>query len=304
MNEKLIFIVERGLTLALLTLGTTYVASGELTLGELVAFYLLADKISEPLSDSSSLWEAWQNLRLSRQRLNDIIASPAENADHRAELPPQLRPSLSLDRISFGYGEKPVIQDVTFDFPEHALSLIIGPSGAGKSTIGRLAVGLEKPIHGSVYLGGEPIHLYSPTSLRQRMVYMPQDTSLFRGTIADNFRLICPSVTDKEIWTALEMAGAGAFLAKREDRLETLVDERGGSLSGGQRQRVALARALINNPEVLILDEPTSALDAQTEIQVAKTLTELSHDLTIIIITHRPKVFSGAVAILNLEDRQ
>ncbi len=300
-NEKLIFVVERSLTIAILLLGTGYVASGDLTLGELVAFYLLADKIAEPLSQSSSLWEAWQNLRLSRRRLNDIIASPAESAPNQSNLPETVSAQLSLDGVCFDYGDTPVLRDLSFEFPVNALSLIVGPSGAGKSTIGRLAVGLERPSQGTVRLGGEAIDLYTPASVRQRLVYVPQDTNLFRGSIAENFRLVRPEATDAEIWAALEHAGAVEFLLARETRLETWVDERGGTLSGGQRQRIALARALITNPKVLILDEPTSALDSQTETRVAATLTALAKDRTVIVITHRPEVFPAVSTTLELD---
>jgi subfamily B ATP-binding cassette protein HlyB/CyaB len=299
-NEKLIFLIDRLLTIAILLLGARLVSGGVLTLGELVAFFLLAEKIAGPISQSSGLWEAWQNLRLSRRRLNDIIAQPVETGAGSPDLPTALSPQVSLLHIGFGYGETQVVDNLSFDFPPYALSMIVGPSGIGKSTIGRIMAGLERPSDGVVSIGGHPIDRYAPSSVRRRIVYVPQEPNLFRGTITENFHLIDQRLDPVAIWDALRLADADGFVREMSGQLDTWIDERGGTISGGQRQRLALARALAIRPDVLILDEPTSSLDAASEARIAATLAVLAERMTIIIITHRPESFSYPAATLVL----
>jgi subfamily B ATP-binding cassette protein HlyB/CyaB len=302
-NAKLIFLIERGLTIGILYVGAGLVLDGALTLGQLVAFYLLADRIAGPIAQSSGLWEAWQNLRLSRRRLNDIVAEPVEDAHGRADLPAGLEPALSVHDLRFSYRDQLVLDGVTFDFPPRALSVVVGPSGVGKSTLGRLLARLETPDGGRVTLGGQALDMYSARSVRRRIAYVPQDPVLFRGTLRENFTLACDDLTEPQIWEALRRADAEDFVRDLPDQLDRWVDERGGTISGGQRQRIALARALALNPDVLVLDEPTSALDSASEARLAASLADMASEMTIIVITHRPLGFNAAATLSLPQER-
>lgn len=302
-NANVIYALSQTITILIIFLGAKQVFAGELTLGELIAFHLIAGKISAPISNFSGLWEKWQNIKISRQRLADILLSTPEDFDTLPKLPPSVQPVLSFNAVSFEYHTgSSIFGNFSFTAEPHSLSLIIGPSGIGKSTFGRLAAGIEAPTKGFVSLGGHDIAVHEPHDVRTKIAYVPQEPYLFTGTVRENLALSDQNISDADIADALRVSAADQMIAQLPMGLETQVGERGSALSGGQRQRIAMARSLLNKPKVLILDEPTSALDAQAQSRVVAEIERLKSVMTVIVITHRPDVFSAPDQIVDFAD--
>lgn len=301
-SSNLIYAVSQTLTILIIFVGARQVFAGELTLGQLIAFHLIAAKIAAPISNFSGLWEKWQNIKISRQRLGDILLSQPEDFDALPRLPSDISPELRFKDVSFEYQPGiPILKDFSFVAKAKTLSLIIGPSGIGKSTFGRLASGIETPTGGVVILGGHEIASHEPHDVRTKIAYVPQEPYLFSGTVRENLSLNVDGVSDAQLADVLRVAAADTMVERLPLGLETQVGERGAALSGGQRQRIAMARSLLNNPKVLILDEPTSALDNAAQAKMVAEIERLKESMTVIVITHRPDVFSAPDQIIDFE---
>jgi len=300
-SGQLATLCEKGVFIAVIYIGAQQVFAGELTLGQLIAFQLIAEKIAAPIAGFSKLWQDWQNLRVSRQRLGDILRSPREPFGQGDTLPAEVEPRLEFRSVTFAYApdQEPVLHNVTVAAEPYTCTLVIGPSGVGKSTFGRLAAGLETPQSGAVCIGGAALSTFEPESVRSRIVYVPQEPYLFSGTLRENLMLKCPETSEAELMDALCIAAAGDLPGRLHQGLDTPVGERGAALSGGQRQRVAIARAILQNPSILILDEPTSALDDAAQRRLVHELMQLRRVRTLIVITHRPDMFSGADHVID-----
>jgi len=300
-SGQLISLCEKGIFIGVIYIGAQQVFAGELTLGQLIAFQLIAEKIAAPIAGFSKLWQDWQNLRISRQRLGDILNSEQEKFGGGSVFPDDIEPRLAFQGVSFGYGpdEPPVISGLDLALEPRTCTLVVGPSGIGKSTFGRLAAGLEEPQSGIITVGGQDLAAFEPESLRSRVVYVPQEPYLFSGTLRENLLLRTPDASDAEILDALRISAAGELVFRLAQGLDTEVGERGSALSGGQKQRVAIARAILQKPAILILDEPTSALDEAAQHRLVSELMQLRKQLTVIVITHRPDVFAGADRVID-----
>ena len=291
-SDKLLFIIERAITISIIYFGAQFVFAGQMTLGELIAFHLLAEKVTGPIANFSSLWESWQNIRVSRQRLGDVVNTPMEPFGELPKLPPKLQGRLEFRSVDFAYMPgAPVLEQFDFVAEPNTLTLVVGPSGVGKSTFGRLASGIDVPDSGKVTIDGENIADFDPNDVRTRVSYVPQEPYLFSGSLRENLTLGDSSATDEMIERALRISAADRLVEQLPHGLDTQVGERGAALSGGQRQRVAIARALVRRPKVIILDEPTSALDAAAQARMAQELQVLKSEATLIIITHSPDLF-------------
>lgn len=300
-SGQLIGLCEKGIFIGVIYIGAQQVFAGELTLGQLIAFQLIAEKIAAPIAGFSKLWQDWQNLRISRQRLGDILNSEQEKFGSGSVFPDDIEPRLAFQGVSFGYGpdEPPVISGLDLSLEPQTCTLVVGPSGIGKSTFGRLAAGLEEPQSGIITIGGQDLAAFEPESLRSRVVYVPQEPYLFSGTLRENLLLRTPDASDADILDALRISAAEELVFRLAQGLDTEVGERGSALSGGQKQRVAIARAILQKPAILILDEPTSALDEAAQRRLVSQLMQLKKQLTVIVITHRPDVFVGADSVID-----
>jgi ATP-binding cassette subfamily C protein len=215
---------------------------------------------------------------------------------------PRLESAIRLDRVSFAYGDKKVLQEVSLSIPTRSLTTIIGSSGAGKTTLVDLIIGLYKPDTGTVYLDDMPLTRIDLKQWRRRLGYVPQEQVLLHDSILTNVTLGDPELTEADAEYALKAANAWEFVSELPEGMHSSVGERGTKLSGGQRQRVMIARALAHRPSVLILDEPTSALDPASEALISETLRRLRTDYTLLAISHQPALAESADVVYRLQD--
>ena len=279
--------------------GANLVFAGALTLGQLIAFHLLSAKVTGPITNFSGLWEQWQQIRISRQRLGDILMTEREPFDQLPVMGSEIESSLVFKDVSFAYSKSEyILQGFNLKILPRSLNLVVGASGIGKSTFGRLASGLEKPFHGKIELGGKDIARYDPHDVRLNIAYVPQEPFLFSGSIRENL-VLGMKASDEEILSALKAAAFESFLSDFPQGLDMDVGERGSRLSGGQRQRISIARSLMRKPKVIILDEPTSALDDKSQQLLVESIERLAVSTTVIVITHRPQSYSDKANIID-----
>jgi len=292
-------------TVMIIWLGARLVIDGQLTVGQLIAFNMLAMRVSGPTLRIVQLWQEFQQAGLSLRRLGDLMNAPCEPGHNANRLhPPSLRGEVHLDQVRFRYRpEGPdVLDGLTLHIKPGEVIGIVGRSGSGKSTLARLLLRLYAPTAGRIRLDGLDLAVVDPEWLRRRIGVVTQEARLFNRSVRENIALADPALPVERVIQAARLAGAHDFIGELPDGYETLVGEQGASLSGGQRQRIAIARALCTNPDLLILDEATSALDYESEQLVRANLHAICRNRTVIIIAHRLSALREANRILVLEE--
>ena len=288
---------------AILFFGAREVIAGTLTVGGLVAFNMFAQRVSTPVIRMAQLWQDFQQVRLSIQRLGDILNQPMEpNAGSKMALP-ALKGHIRFEGVRFRYAlEGPwTLDDVSFDLPAGATLGIAGSSGSGKSTLTKLLQRLYTPATGRVTIDGVDLAQIDPAWLRRQIGVVLQENLLFNRSIRENIALAHPAMPLERVMAAAQLAGAHDFILSLPQGYDTLVEERGVNLSGGQRQRIAIARALVDQPRILILDEATSALDAESEEIIQRNLKAMARGRTVLIIAHRLSAIRQCDRIMALE---
>nr|WP_275064804.1 ATP-binding cassette domain-containing protein [Bartonella sp. ML70XJBT.G] len=255
----------------------------QITLGQLIAFHLLAGNVSGPILSLASLWEEWQHLKISRLRLGDILNSPSEWETEKLPLQLTAPPYLEAKNICFSYGEKSIVNHLDICLQPGKPIMLLGPSGCGKSTLAKLLFALYPPASGQM-INDQSIQNFDIRSVRKTIAYFPQSPCLFSGTILENMYLAKPDATEDEINAAIHASACYDLIAQLPQGLHTQVGEQGGFLSGGQRQRLALACFFLIEPQILILDEPTSALDDTVSTQIVEHLYKLSQERIVLVI--------------------
>ena len=292
--------------LLVLWVGASMVLKGELTLGQLIAFRIISGYVTQPLLRLSSIWQNIQEVKVSMERLADVVDTPVESTEQdQQKIPlPQISGHVQFDDVTFAFtpGARPVLNNVSCDFAAGSFVGIVGQSGSGKSTMMKLLPRLYSPQSGKILIDGYDIDKVELYSLRRQVGIVPQDPLLFSGTVAENIALTDPQATSEAIVEAARQADAHDFIMQLPAGYSTPVGERGASLSGGQRQRIAIARTLLSRPRLLILDEATSALDYETEKRVCDNLMGASLGCTVFFITHRLNTVRGADLILLMHD--
>ena len=290
--------------LMVLWIGASLVLKGDLTLGQLIAFRIISGYVTQPLLRLSTIWQNIQELRVSFERLADVIDTPEESdeVDKSKVMLPPLQGTVAFENLSFRFrpGQPEVLKDVNLEIPSGTFVGIVGQSGSGKSTLMKLLPRLYEPGEGRILIDGYDIAKVELYSLRRQIGIVPQDPLLFSGTVSENIALTNPEASSEEIIRAARLANAHDFIMDLPSGYSTPVGERGAALSGGQRQRVAIARTLLSNPKLLVMDEATSALDYETERKVCDNLLENLKDQTVFFITHRLSTIRQADLIVML----
>ncbi len=297
-------LVSKVVTALTLYFGAYLVIEGKLTVGELVAFNMLAGRVAQPVLRLAQLWQDFHQARLSIARLGDILNTVPEPAytPGRAALP-AIRGAITFDHITFRYrlDGPEILHDVNLSVPAGQMVGIVGPSGSGKSTLTKLVQRLYVPESGRVLIDGVDLAVVDVAWLRRQVGVVLQENVLFNRSIRDNIALADPSLPMERVTAAAELAGAHEFILELPQGYDTMVGERGASLSGGQRQRIAIARALIGDPRILIFDEATSALDYESERVIQDNMRRIAQGRTVLIIAHRLSTVRRADRIITLE---
>lgn len=283
-------------TLAVLWYGAILVMDDKLSLGQLIAFQMIAGMVIGPVLRIFSTWQSFQQTKVSLDKIGDIMNACDE--EHRIQgkaILPRVKGQIDLEQILFRYSpqDNPVLSHLNMHIPAESCVGIVGASGSGKTTVAKLLQQLYFPEAGRVLVDGMDTSHMDSRWMRQYMGIVLQESFLFNGTIAENIALGKSGASLSDIERAAELSGANEFIKKLPHGLDTMVGERGCSLSGGQRQRVAIARAIISDPAILILDEATSALDYESETSLMRNLAGFSKGRTVIMIAHRLSTLTG-----------
>lgn len=283
-------LINKLMTLGIIWYGAHLVIEGAITVGQLVAFNMLAGRVSGPVLKLVQLWQDFQQAGISIERLGDILNSPTEPGFNlnRSRLQ-RIKGDVSFEHVRFRY--KPdgavILDDIHLSVSAGEVIGVVGRSGSGKSTITKLVQRLYVPESGRVSIDGVDLSMIDTAWLRRQIGVVLQENFLFNRSIRENIALADPALPMEQVIQAAKMAGAHEFIVEFPEGYDTLVGEQGSNLSGGQRQRLAIARALINNPRILIFDEATSALDYESERLIQENMAKICHGRTVFIIAHR-----------------
>ncbi|PTM96259.1 peptidase domain-containing ABC transporter [Mycoplana dimorpha] len=296
-------LLEKLMSVAIVGLGALDVFGGTMTIGALVAFNMLAGRVSGPLVQIVTMVHEYQEVALSVRMLGEIMNQRREQSGRGRGMRPQFSGQIEFDRVTFRYAPDlaPALDDVSFTVPAGSVFGIVGKSGSGKTTVTRLIQGLYQNQQGLVRIDGHDSREIDLVHLRSSIGVVLQDNFLFRGTVRDNIAAARPDASIEEIARVARIAGAQEFVERLPRGFETMLEENAANLSGGQRQRLAIARALITDPKLLILDEATSALDPDSEAILRQNLSQIAAGRTVIIVSHRLSTLVDANAILVVE---
>ncbi len=287
----------------ILFIGAGLVIHNKLTVGELVAFNMLSSQLAAPVLRLAQLWQDFQQVRISIDRLGDILNTTPEPGQTGQASLPAIRGDIRMDNITFRYrlDAQPVLKEISLQVPAGQVVGIVGSSGSGKSTLAKLIQRLYVPETGRIMVDGADLSLVDPAWLRRQIGVVLQENVLFNRTVRENIALADPGMPMERVIMAAELAGAHEFIVGLPEGYGTIIGERGASLSGGQRQRIAIARALVGNPRILIFDEATSALDYESEAAIQANMRRITQGRTVVIIAHRLSTLRGADRIITIE---
>lgn len=296
--------LQQSFNLAILWVGANYVMDNKITVGELIAFQMLAGQLIAPVMRLINMWQYFQQTRVSMERLGDIMNEKTEPAFNPARTTlPNIRGDIGIDHVSFKYTDDGgnVLDSFSVNIQAGMRVGIVGRSGSGKSTLTKLIQRLYLPHNGRILIDGVDTAQVEPAWLRRQIGVVLQDSMLFGGTIEENIKIAFPNATREDIVRAAELAGADAFIQEMPHGYDTFVGERGSLLSGGQRQRISIARALISDPKILIFDEATSALDYESESIIMANIEKIAAGRTMLMIAHRLSTVENCDAIIVMD---
>ena len=287
-GQQGIQLVQKLVGVAILFFGARLVIQGDLSVGQLIAFNMLSGQVAAPILRLAQLWQDFQQVGISVQRLGDILNTRTEVPGSRMTLP-AIQGRVSFENVGFRYrpDTAEVLSGIDLDVAAGEVIGIVGRSGSGKSTLTKLVQRLYVPERGRVLIDGHDLALADPAWLRRQLGVVLQENFLFNRSIRENIALGDPGMALERVIDAAQLAGAHDFITQLPEGYDTKVGDNGAGLSGGQRQRIAIARALVANPRILIFDEATSALDYESEHAVMQSMRAICQGRTVLIIAHR-----------------
>jgi subfamily B ATP-binding cassette protein HlyB/CyaB len=289
---------------AVLWVGAYRVIAGDLSIGQLIAFNMLSAQVTGPLLRLVNLWQEFQQVGISVQRLGDVLdAQPEPSYNPNRTTLSRVSGRVVFEEVSFRYRPEgsEVLRKVSFSVAAGNVIGIVGRSGSGKSTIAKLIQRLYVPERGRILVDGVDLAQVDPAWLRRQVGVVLQDNVLFNRSVRDNIALTDPGLSMEPVIKAAKLAGAHEFILELPDGYDTTVGEHGCRLSGGQRQRIAIARALVANPRILIFDEATSALDYESEAIIQQNMAHICKGRTVFVIAHRLSAVRAAHRIYVME---
>jgi len=289
MNES-VDMVQQLVKYLIIWFGGVMVIDGSVTIGQFIAFQMLSNQAAVPILRIAQICQSFQQMRLSLERMGDIISSAIEKgwANNGIQLE-KIYGGIKFEKVSFNYDiESSVALDhVSLEIEPGMCIGLVGRSGSGKSTLTKLINRLYCPTEGQIFLDGEKLENMDLVWLRQRIGVVLQENYLFTGTIRENIAYGRTEASFEQIEAAARLAGAHDFIMDLPDGYDAYIEENGGNLSGGQRQRIAIARVLLQDPQILIFDEATSALDYASERVIMENMKKMASGRTTLIIAHR-----------------
>lgn len=291
-------------TTFILWYGANLVMTGNISVGQLMAFNALLGSVITPILRTVGIWDKIQEARIALERLNDVLEAELEQKQgENHQVMPPIKGQIIFKNMTFRYGKegKNVLSNISLEIAPGQTVALVGRSGSGKTTLANLVLRMHRPMEGSVLIDGIDTRNVAANSLRRQIGMVLQDNFLFSGTIKENIALGVSDPPMQEVITAAMLAGAHEFISELPLGYESIIGERGMSLSGGQKQRIAIARALFTRPKILILDEATSALDTESERIIQQNLDKILKDRTTIVIAHRLSTVRNADLIVVLD---
>ena len=299
-------LLEKLMQVSVIAFGAALVLQSQLSTGALVAFLMLAGRVTGPLVQIVGLINEYQEAALSVRMLAGVMNQKPERGTQLRPMRHPIAGRMKLDQVSFTYpgAASPALDRISLDITPGQVIGVVGRSGSGKTTLTRLIQGIEVPQAGLIQIDGVDIRQIDLDHLRRSLGVVLQENLLFRGTIRDNIATARPEAGLEEVLLAAKLAGAEEFVRRLPQGFDTRVEEGGANLSGGQRQRLAIARALMTAPRILVFDEATSALDPESEAVVNRNLAAIAKGRTVIMVSHRLSSLVRADAIVVLEQGQ
>ncbi|RMW95923.1 type I secretion system permease/ATPase [Pseudoxanthomonas spadix] len=287
-GQQSVQLVQKLVGVGILFFGARLVIDGKLSVGQLIAFNMLSGQVAAPIVRLAQVWQDFQQVGISVERLGDILNTRTEVPGSRMALPP-IQGRVTFDQLTFRYrpDTADVLSGIDLDIAPGEVIGIVGRSGSGKSTLTKLVQRLYVPQGGRVLVDGHDLALADPAWLRRQLGVVLQENFLFNRSIRENIALGDPGMPLERVIQAAQLAGAHEFILQLPEGYDTKVGDNGAGLSGGQRQRIAIARALVTNPRILIFDEATSALDYESEHAVMQNMRAICQGRTVLIIAHR-----------------
>ena len=299
--------VQQLATVALIVVGAYRIGMNELTMGGLIACSMLLSRALAPFAQVAGLMTNYHNAITSLATLDAVMKQEVERPENANFVSrPEFYGDIEFKDVCFTYPgeegkENQTLKNVSFHLKPGEHVALLGRVGSGKSTLQKLILGLYRPTSGSILIDGVDSRQLDPAELRRRIGYVPQDLTLFYGSLRDNITIGAPRADDVALLAAAEISGIHEFVDAHPRGFDMLIGERGESLSGGQRQGVAIARAVVNDPPMLLLDEPTGSMDFSSEESIKTKLREFSAHKTMLVITHRTSLFDIVDRIIVMD---
>ena len=297
--------IQQSVGVVIILTGVYLIIEGVITQGSLIAAYLLSSRAMGPVSQAASLLAQFHHAETAKNALDEIMAMPSESGSNKQiKSNVVLRGNIEANQLCFKYPDENVLalKDINFSIKQGEHVAILGKNGCGKSTLNKLIMGFYRPESGQLLMDGIDLQQYDPTLLRKQIGYVPQEVSLFYGTLKDNIMPENLNMDDSDFWEILSQCGLAKLVNSSANGVEQIVGERGSLLSGGQRQAVAMARALVRDPAIYIMDEPTSAMDSTNEAQMKETIKTATEGKTLIINTHRTTLLDLVERVIVVEN--